>query len=62
MGMTDLVMLDIKHIDPEKHRELTEQPNDNILKFAEYLSEKHGSIMYDGSMRVPPFMSQVSGL
>ena len=41
MGMTDLVMLDIKHIDPEKHRELTLQPNANILKFAEYLNEKH---------------------
>ena len=36
----DLVMLDIKHIDPEKHRELTLQPNENILKFAAYLNEK----------------------
>ncbi|MCX4305862.1 MAG: pyruvate formate-lyase-activating protein [Acetatifactor sp.] len=41
MSITDLVMLDIKHIDPEKHRELTMQPNTNILKFAEYLDEKH---------------------
>ena len=41
MALTDLVMLDIKHIDPEKHRELTRQPNTNILKFAEYLDEKH---------------------
>ena len=40
MTMTDLVMLDIKHIDPEKHKELTMQPNDGILSFAEYLSEK----------------------
>lgn len=40
MTMTDLVMLDIKHIDPEKHLELTKQPNDGILAFAEYLSEK----------------------
>lgn len=40
MTMTDLVMLDIKHIDPEKHKELTMQPNDGILAFAEYLSEK----------------------
>lgn len=38
---TCLVMLDIKHIDPEAHLELTRQKNDNILKFAEYLSEKH---------------------
>lgn len=41
MTLTDLVMLDIKHIDPEKHRELTLQPNENILKFAAYLNEKH---------------------
>ena len=41
MSLTDLVMLDIKHIDPEKHRELTLQPNENILKFAAYLNEKH---------------------
>ena len=41
MTLTDLVMLDIKHIDPEKHKELTAQPNTNILKFASYLDEKH---------------------
>ncbi len=40
MELTDLVMLDIKHIDPEKHLELTSQPNTNILKFAAYLNEK----------------------
>ena len=39
--LTDLVMLDIKHIDPEKHLELTKQHNDNILKFAAYLNEKN---------------------
>jgi len=40
MPLTDLVMLDIKHIDPVKHKELTSQPNDGILAFAEYLSDK----------------------
>lgn len=40
MTLTDLVMLDIKHIDPEKHKELVKQPNTNILKFAAYLDEK----------------------
>ena len=39
--MTDLVMLDIKHIDPVKHKELTSQPNDGILAFAKLLSEKN---------------------
>ncbi|MCH5339789.1 MAG: pyruvate formate lyase-activating protein [Acetatifactor sp.] len=41
MELTDLVMLDIKHIDPGKHKDLTQQPNTNILKFAEYLNEKN---------------------
>lgn len=37
---TDLVMLDLKHIDPEKHKALTGSDNRNVLSFAEYLSEK----------------------
>lgn len=41
MAVTNLVMLDIKHIDPEKHIELTSQKNDNILAFARYLSDKN---------------------
>ncbi len=40
MKLTDLVMLDIKHIDPEKHKELTTQPNDGILAFAKYLDDR----------------------
>jgi pyruvate formate lyase activating enzyme len=39
MAVTDLVLLDIKHIDDEKHRELTGQTNENILDCAKYLSE-----------------------
>ena len=34
---TDLVMLDIKHIDREEHKKLTGHYNDNILAFAKYL-------------------------
>lgn len=41
MKLTDLVMLDIKHIDSEKHKELTAQPNENILAFAKYLNERN---------------------
>ena len=41
MELTDLVMLDIKHIDPDKHKELVKQPNENILKFVAYLEEKN---------------------
>lgn len=37
---TDLVLLDIKHINNEEHKKLTGCSNQNILKFAQYLSEK----------------------
>lgn len=40
MDVTDLIMLDIKHIHPEKHKFLTSQPNEQILKFAEYTATK----------------------
>ncbi len=38
---TDLVMLDIKHIDSEKHKKLTGFGNDQILAFARYLEKKN---------------------
>ena len=37
---TDLVMLDIKHIDSSQHHKLTGQLNENVLDFAQYLSDK----------------------
>lgn len=37
---TDLVMLDIKHIDEEEHKKLTGFSNKNILDCARYLSEQ----------------------
>ncbi len=41
MQFTDLVMLDIKHINTEKHKALTGAANENILGFAEFLEEKN---------------------
>lgn len=41
MTATDLVMLDIKHIDDAEHQKLTGQSNKHILEFAEYLKEKN---------------------
>lgn len=38
---TDLVLLDIKHINDEEHKKLTGFSNKNILDFAMYLSEKN---------------------
>lgn len=37
---TDLVMLDIKHIEPQEHVKLTSQKIDNVLNFARFVSEK----------------------
>ena len=40
LAVTDLVMLDIKEIDPQKHLALTGQPNEKILAYAQYLAQK----------------------
>ena len=40
LELCDLVLLDIKHIDSEKHRELTGFDNKNILECARYLDRK----------------------
>ncbi len=40
LAVTDLVMLDIKHIDDDRHRQLTGRSNANILAFAKFISEK----------------------
>ncbi len=37
---TDLVLLDIKHIDSDRHYALTGQENAHVLAFARYLSER----------------------
>ncbi len=39
MEYTDLVLLDIKHIDDNEHKKLTGHSNKNILAFAKYLSD-----------------------
>ena len=39
MEVTDLVLLDLKHIDPAAHRELTGADNANVLDCAKFLSE-----------------------
>ncbi|MCB7070938.1 pyruvate formate lyase-activating protein [Caldibacillus sp. 210928-DFI.2.22] len=38
---TDLILLDLKHIDSEKHKFITGMTNEHILDFAQYLSEKN---------------------
>lgn len=52
MEYTDLVMLDIKHIDPEEHKKLTKCPNENILAMARKLSDM-GKPMWIRHVLVP---------
>lgn len=49
---TDLFLLDIKHIDSEKHKALTMSGNDNILALAKYLSD-NGKHMWIRHVLVP---------
>lgn len=44
LSLTDLVMLDLKQIDDEKHKVLTGKSNQHILEFANYLAEKNVNI------------------
>ncbi len=39
LAVTDLVLLDIKHIDDSEHKKLTGHSNKNILAFAGYLAQ-----------------------
>ncbi len=51
-AVTDLVMLDIKHIEDEPHKKLTGHSNRNILGFAQFLSE-HGVPLWIRHVVVP---------
>ncbi len=52
LEVTDLFLLDIKHIDDEKCRKLTGQSNENTLAFAEFLSE-NGKAVWIRQVLVP---------
>lgn len=58
---TDLVMLDIKEIESDKHKELTGHKNDNILAMAQYLSDK-GIRMWIRHVLVPNLTDDEEGL
>lgn len=44
LEVCDLVLLDIKHIDNQKHVDLTGKPNENVLDFAKYLANKNKKV------------------
>ncbi|MGN0435675.1 MAG: pyruvate formate-lyase-activating protein [Wujia sp.] len=64
MEVTDLIMLDIKHIDPEEHKKLTGQPCDNIFDFLKYLDEKEKVIwirhvLVPGITLIPEYLDKL---
>lgn len=52
LDVTDLVMLDLKHIDNDKHIKLTSKPNDRMLNMAKWLSD-HERPMWIRHVLVP---------
>lgn len=44
LAVTNLIMLDIKHIDPIEHQKLTSQPLDKIIDFTRYVDSHNVSL------------------
>ncbi|MCJ8011217.1 pyruvate formate-lyase-activating protein [Paenibacillus sp. KQZ6P-2] len=61
LEVTDLVLLDIKHIDDEKHLKLTGKSNERTLRTAQWLSE-HGRKMWIRHVYVPGIHDQEEDL
>lgn len=59
--LTDLVLLDVKHIDPEKHKQLTQHTNENALKNAQY-RESTGKPMWLRYVLVPGYTDDQTDL
>ncbi len=55
--LTDLFLVDIKHIDSKKHKEITTKPNTNTLKFIDYL-ESQNKDMWIRYVLVPWYTDQ----
>lgn len=54
LKVCDLFLLDLKHIDPEKHHKLTAVRQDNVLNFARFLSD-HKHPMWIRHVLVPGY-------
>lgn len=64
IAVTDLVMLDIKHIDPEEHKKLTSQPCDNIFDFLKFIDENNTDIwirhvLVPGITLIPEYLTRL---
>lgn len=61
LEVTDLVMLDIKEMDEEKHKKLTGHTNRNILAMGDYIAD-HGVEMWIRHVLVPELTDDEEGL
>lgn len=61
LEVTDLFILDLKEIDPQKHISLTGHTNKNILEMAKYLSD-NGKDMWIRHVLVPDLTDDEDGL
>ena len=61
MDVTSLVILDLKEIDPEKHRQLTGKDNANILAMAQHISDR-GIPLWIRHVLVPGLTDDEEGL
>ncbi len=59
--VTDIVLLDVKHIDPIWHKKLTKSSNENVLKNAAY-REETGKEMWLRYVLVPGWTDQIEYL
>ncbi len=60
LEVTDMFLLDIKHIDNEKYRELTGRSNETTLKFADYVSNKKNIDLWIRYVLVPGISDDIS--
>ncbi len=63
--LTDLFLLDIKHLDPETHKDLTGRTNEKILAFLDYLTVKNKPIhirivLVNGYSAAPEYLERLA--
>lgn len=63
--LADLFLLDIKHLDPEVHKDLTGKPNGKVLEFLDYLTAKNKPIhirivLVNGYSAAPKYLERLA--
>lgn len=63
--LADLFLLDIKHLDPETHKDLTGRTNEKVLEFLDYLTAKNKPIhirivLVNGYSAAPEYLERLA--